>query len=283
MEDRKASLLMPNAPLTLTPVKHVRFAALSTNEHLDKVEELFGPLLREPLELPSGLSFVFLCFTNRSGSNFLAELLSSSGQYNRAGEILNWQAVQDIARRRKLSRFQDVFAEIASRQQKSGRLFVKVALAHLEMLVKSGVMDQIRDSTRFVLLERSDKLAQAISYAIAFSTKGFTSKMETVMQPHEVEYSRRDIDRFLNALAATYRNFAIFFGRNGIAPVHVSYERLVGDLDGEAAWLARELGLPDFVIDRTNLRLERQSGHFSDEWRRRYLSEGPSADGQWRP
>jgi LPS sulfotransferase NodH len=256
-------------------MKRVRFPALNANEHLDRVEDLFGPLRREPTALPPGLSFVFLCFTNRTGSNFLAELLASGGAYNRAGEFLNWDVIKEIAQRRKLSRLQDVFADTASRQQKSGCFFVKVALPHLEMLVKSGVMDQIRDRTRFVLLERNDKLAQAISYAIAFATKGFTSEMETMTQPHEVEYSRRDIDRYLTSIGVTYRSFAVFFGRNGIVPLHVTYERLIADPDGEAAWLARELGLPEFIIEHKKVRLERQSGRVNEEWRRRYLCEGP--------
>ena len=63
--------------------------------------------------------------------------------------------------------------------------------------------------------------------------------------------------------------------RNGIVPLHVTYERLIADPDGEAAFLVRELGLPDFVIERTTVRLERQSGRVNEEWRRRYLSEGP--------
>jgi LPS sulfotransferase NodH len=261
-------------------VKRVRLPALNANEHLERVETHFGPLKREPAVFPPDLSFVFLCFTNRSGSNFLAELLASGGAYNRAGEILNWDVIREVARRRKLSRFQDVFADTASRQQKSGHFFVKMALAHLEMLVKSGVMDQIRDRTRFVLLERNDKLAQAISYAIAFATRGFTSEIKTVTQPHDVEYSRRDVDRYLTSIGVAYRSFAVFFGRNGIVPLHVTYERLIADPESEAAWLARELGLPDFVIERKNVRLERQSGGANEEWRRRYLSEGPFADAQ---
>jgi LPS sulfotransferase NodH len=247
--------------------------ALARNEHLLRIEEYFGPMAREPADLPGGVSYVFLCFTNRCGSNYLAELIASNGCYNRAGEILNWPSVLEIARRAGLKRFQDFFAHIALNQQKSGRFFVKTALLHLEMLARSGILDQVADRARFILLERDDTLAQAISHALAFSTGAFSSLAAPVEEPHAVEYSRAAIERYVNTIGQARRQFALFFGRNGIVPVRMIYERLHADPEGEVAWLARELGLPEFAIDRSKLRLERQHGPANEEWRRRYLSE----------
>jgi LPS sulfotransferase NodH len=269
-----AALHPPGARAEQPQAKRIiRFPELGRNGHLEKIEEILGPIVRKPAHLPAGLSFVFLCFTNRCGSNFLAELLASTGHHNRAGEILNWPVVQELAQRRKFAGFQDFFRHVATHQQKNGRYFIKTALAHLEILARAGILRQVFDRSQFVLIERNDKLAQAISHTIAFATGGFTSEQETVVKPHQLEYSLRDIDRRLTAITASYSNFAIFFGRNGIVPARIIYERLVAEPDGEVAWLARELGLPDLPIDHTRLRLERQSGPINEEWRRRYLAE----------
>jgi len=251
----------------------IRPPQLGRNEHRRQIEQHFGPFTRGPADFPAEVTCVFLCFVNRSGSNYLAELLASGGAYNRGAEILNSPAVLEISKRRKHKRFQDFFADIVRRQQQSGYFFVKAALQHLDVLTRAGVLDQIAERSQFVMIERNDVLAQAISFAIAFATRAFSSEVEATASPQDVIYSRETIDRYLKVIALSRQQFAEFFGRNGIVPVRTLYERFIADPDGEACWLARELGLKDFSIDRSKVLLERQAGPVNEEWRRRYLSE----------
>jgi LPS sulfotransferase NodH len=253
--------------------RFVRFPSSAHNEHLERIEKHFGPIVRAPGDYPAGVSPVFLCFVNRSGSNYLAEMLASGGKYNRASEILNWPAILQISQRAGFTRFQDFFAELMVRQQQSGVFFLKAALQHLEILTRAGAFDQLADRSRFILIERSDKLAQAISFALALETGAFSSDAHPMVQPHEAEYSRKTIEKFVNTIAHAYRQFALFFARNGIVPVHVTYERLVARPKSEVLRLARELGLKNFSVDLRNVRLERQHGPANEEWRRRYLLE----------
>jgi LPS sulfotransferase NodH len=255
------------------PASFVHAPIVERNEHLDRLEQHFGPVVRQPGIYPASVSFVFLCFTNRSGSNYLAELLASGGAYNRASEMLNWPAVLEISKRRKHERFQEFFAGLARRRQKSGCFIIKAALQHLDILTRAGVLDQVAGRSQFVMIERNDVLAQAISFAIAFATGAFSSAAEGSARPQDIAYSRETIDRHIQAIAQSRQQFSLFFGRNGIVPVRMLYERLIADPEGEACWLARELGLKDFSIDRSKVLLERQSGPVNDEWRRRYLSE----------
>lgn len=243
------------------------------NEHLKHIEQHFGALKRETADIPADLTCVFLCFVNRSGSNYLAELLASSCRYNRAGEILNYPAVIEMSKSRRFTRFQDFFAHLVTRQQQSGRFFVKAALQHLEILTRAGVLDQIADRSQFIMLERNDVLGQAISFALAFATRAFSSEVEGSADPQDIAYSRETIDRYLDTVAMSRQQFATFFGRNGIVPFRMMYEQLVADPEGEVTRLARELGLPDFALDMSSVRLQRQAGPVNDEWRRRYLSE----------
>jgi LPS sulfotransferase NodH len=164
----------------------IRPPQLARNEHLKKLEEHFGAFARDPADFPADVTCVFLCFANRSGSNYLAELLASGGAYNRGAEILNHAAVLEISKRRKHERFQDFFADLARRQHKSGRFFVKAALQHLDILTRAGVLDQIADRSQFVMIERNDVLAQAISFALAFGTRAFSSEAEASARPQDV-------------------------------------------------------------------------------------------------
>jgi hypothetical protein len=77
----------------------IHFDRLQSNGHLRRPEKLFGPIDRELENLPAQTSFVFLCFTNRCGSNFLAELLASSGKYNLTEELLNRPVVRTVEQR----------------------------------------------------------------------------------------------------------------------------------------------------------------------------------------
>lgn len=246
---------------------------VADNVHLRKIEEHFGALTREQAAFPADVRCIFLCFINRSGSNYLSELLASGGQYNRATEMLNWPAVLDISNRRKFKRFQDYFALLVRRRQQNGRFFIKAALQHLDVLTRAGVLDQVAARSQFVMIERNDVLAQAISFAIAFATGAFSSEAQGSTRPEDVPYSRETIERYLHSIATSRQHFALFFGRNGIVPLRVMYERLVEDPEGEAVRLARELALPDFSVDMANVRLERQAGTVNEEWRRRYLAE----------
>ncbi|HQT47743.1 MAG TPA: hypothetical protein PLY97_11020, partial [Acidocella sp.] len=48
-----------------------------SNPHLSSVIEYFGDFTPEPANIPDTINFIFLCYTNRSGSNYLASLLAS--------------------------------------------------------------------------------------------------------------------------------------------------------------------------------------------------------------
>jgi LPS sulfotransferase NodH len=154
---------------------------------------------------------------------------------------------------------------------------MKVALPHLDLLARSKVLDHVIDNSRFILLERRDRLAQAISYALAFETGSFTSQRAPSKAPEDVEFSRERIDRFLEQVALSYEQFEIFFGWNGIVPLRANYERVVANPESETAWLMRELGLPHSGIVFDKLKFERQSGPVNALWRERYLSQAVSS------
>ena len=257
------------------PGRDMHFPFLRRNDHLTKLTEHFGSFNSGPAEIPHSPSFIFICFTDRAGSNVLADLLASGEQYNRANEFLNWSAVVAVAKRHDLTSFQEVFARLVAQFQKTKHFFCRTTVPHLQLLVRSGIMDQIRDRSRFVLMERNDVLAQAIGHAISNSTEVSASKKPSAKLP-EIPYSREKIDSALDVIStvigSTARDHAIFFSRYGIVPVRVFYEQLTADPRTEARRLARELGLENFRVEPHKLAIDNRADAINAEWRKRYLS-----------
>lgn len=243
------------------------------NVHLHKLIEHFGEVAPQAASLPSDVSYIFLCFTNRCGSNYVAELLASSGDYNCAGENLNWDTVVAHSKRLDLNSFQDYFAWLVSKQKKSGHFFVKADVSQIELLGHAGILEQVEDRSKFLMIERGDKLGQAISYALSFATQRFTSLMAGKKAPEEVEFSRQRIDSILAGIVECYKHFNLYFARNGIVPIHLIYEHLLADQDVSARLLGTQLELPDFRFAPEKIRLERQAGPVNAAWREQYLSE----------
>ncbi len=241
------------------------------NDHLDKLSAYFGPIEPRAASLPADTEYVFMCFTNRCGSNYLAGLLASNGRYNSANENLNADTVLYHSKLQGIDSFQDYFAWLAGAQRRAGHVFLKAAAPQIELLGRAGILAQIAGHSKFVLVERSDKLGQAISHLLAFATGRFSSRIQDGTDPAQVKFSRRHIDYVIDEICEYYRQFNLFFARNGIVPVQVNYENLVADPKGQIALIGQQLGLMGLSIVPGNLRLERQAGPVNELWRRVYL------------
>lgn len=242
---------------------------IADNEHLQKISGYFGGLERRPAEIPSDITFIFICFTNRSGSNYLAELLTSDQTLPEAGENLNFDTVIAHAREKNLPSFQGYMSFLVRRTQRNGFVTIKVAPGHLELLARTGILDQIIACSRFIVIERSDKLAQAISHLIAFQTGTFMSTMDAGGTIPVFDHGQLDV--IIGNIAAEYRDFNLFFARNGLVPLHVIYEQLVDAPAQILNFLGKRLGIEGLRVDPEHLRLDRQAGRLNEQWREMYL------------
>ena len=129
--------------------------------------------------LPADLTYVFIVFTNRSGSTYLGELLASTGGFNAAGEPLNIDAVVSGCAERGCASLSQYLARIAAEQAFAGHFVVKASISQLATLAHHGLLARILGRSRFVVVERVDKLAQAISWHIATGTGLYTSWQNT--------------------------------------------------------------------------------------------------------
>ena len=257
---------------TSHPMPPIAFPCLTDNGHLRAILSRFGSVAIAPGDIPPHAAMVFLCFTNRSGSNFLADALHSSGRLNLAGELLNAEAVLEDTRLHAHPRFADYLAAQMRWRMAGQRFVVKLALGHLEILGRSGLLDQCRETARFVFVERSDRLGQAISYEIARQTGQWTSQTRIERAIGDVVYARQRLTSAMDAFADENREFDRFFGHNGIVPAHVVYEHLVADPPATVRMVGEAIGLPGLTLVPSRMSLQRQAGPLNARWRERYLA-----------
>src|SRR5438552_256405 len=132
--------------------------APGVSDHLDAVQAYFGKVTPASTGVRDDIKYIFICFTNRCGSNFIANSICSSGYLNLAGEFFNADAIIGNCRALELTSISEYFNWLTYREGKNGWLVSKLAVGHLEILTRAGIFDQIFDISRFVMVDRKDKL-----------------------------------------------------------------------------------------------------------------------------
>ncbi len=218
------------------------------------------------------MRFVFICYTNRCGSNLVAELIGSDGRYPVACEDLNRKEIIPFAKRSNASSFGDYFAKLVTAKAKNGVFLVKTLPAHLHLLGAFGILEQIMDRSHFILVERSDKLGQAISLSIALQTGAWMSHDKTKMKPEDLVFSEADVTAQLRFIWQSNLLFDQFFAFNGLVPFHIVYEQLLADQERYIGNAAASCGLPGLKVHPGEIRLQRQANAINDKWRELYAT-----------
>jgi LPS sulfotransferase NodH len=248
------------------------------NEHRDRITQHFGGACASLDLIPSDIRYGLICFTNRCGSHFLAECLASSAYLNNAGESFHADLV--ISDSLALGH-QDLGAFVGNHvreYQQNGIFLTKTSATQLIMLAEAGILDRIAQNTCFILLERCDKLAQAISYAVAWGSNSWTSEQAPSTDPSLVDFPPDIISGFIDGVTFEMLLLERFFARNGISPHRVFYEDLEADPAGGTARVGGWLGLSNLRFDQSKIHLKRQRGTVNDEWRRQFREWQKIAD-----
>lgn len=236
-----------------------------------KIEAHFGGFGCGALSLPDGVTYVILCFVNRSGSNYLADLLGATGVMNRANEAFLWDSVSHVERVAPQASFEDYVSSIVRWNVTNGYFAVKAGPDQLALLGRIGFLDAIWPRARFLLIEREDTLDQAISFAIALRTGVWVADASTAPPPAPA-YSRADIEQTAGFIAQGRAGLERFFAANAVTPLRVVYETLVAEPQAELDRIGRWLGIGTLRAAPERLRTLRQADATNRAWRARYLA-----------
>lgn len=213
-----------------------------------------------------------ICFTNRCGSNLLAELISTHPAFGKAGEYLNAVAVLKNSRQRGQRTLAEYLEWLRrTRSSKQGVLGIKLSYRQLFFLVRTGFVESMFGEVRFIHITRRDVLMQAVSHGIASQTKAWTSKQVGGENRPVVAFKPSHIVRLMDHIHESNAKLRTFFDVYGIEPIEVNYEDLVLNPQGVGDNVLRQLGYagPDATVQPQRLTLRKQSSAMNEEFAQR--------------
>jgi len=233
---------------------------------------MFGATSFTTPYFPPDCDIWLVCFANRSGSNYLGHLLAASGACNEPGEFFNAETIAHHAQNLNLHSLSAYMQALPGLVGHPKIFAAKAALDHLVMLTQAGILPALLPRTKFILIERQDRLAQAISRAIASQNLRWTSEMEAAIADENLIYNRgeitEEINRVQTAMAGLYR----FFSANQITPFHLSYEELLKNPQDTLNRIGSFCNLGPLPYHPERVRITRQSNRINEEWREKYLN-----------
>lgn len=221
--------------------------------------------LRDPWEVARGYVIVG---AKRCGSSHLCALLESSGQLGRPAEYLHPNRVDHLpvcSPSEAAAVWGGILDEATTT---NGVSALKVFYSHVERPRMARLRDRLA-ALHFVVLERRDRLAQAVSLARAIQTGAWSAHQLWEAEP------TYDAGLIGTALAEIEHNLASwegFFAIRKILPLRIVYEDLVENPSTVVGAIARLVGVPpeDLPPLRSGKRVQRDE--LSLQWKQRYLA-----------
>lgn len=196
--------------------------------HEPRISEIFDRQLTPDPGRALDCRLTVMAFTNRCGSNLLADYLVQTSRFGGFGESLNAPVVQSFRDREKVRSLPDYLAALAEKHRCGGKrdLGVKASADQLAMLIRHGI-PRMFAGFRVVHIWRQDLLGQAVSFVIANQTNRWTSRQAAnerpidamAMDPLQIEHMMRAIQQQNNRIVAIISSL-------GIPGPSLSYEEL---------------------------------------------------------
>jgi trehalose 2-sulfotransferase len=227
----------------------------------------------------------------RCGSTFLCNLLWQTGVLGAPAAYFQYRkrptakTLRDMMMERlKASSPDDYLAKLlACRTSTNGIFGVKVHFHDFEAMLRqtAGILDLLSPVT-FIYVDRTDKLAQAVSLAMALQTDAWTSLKKSAARA--VRYDRDLIAKCLEQNEQQELSWRKWFEDNDVEPWRVTYEDLTA---GSAAVVRRTVELLDAQDDEPDAilvpKIEKQGDETNSEWIARFRQETESdAEGRER-
>jgi LPS sulfotransferase NodH len=207
----------------------------------------------------------------RSGSNFLCELLCSTDVLGKPTEYLNPAALSRLGLPdHPCSPLLRIEQALRLGVTANGVYGLKIFDRHVDDVGQLGLFDRL-PRLSFVFLTREDLLAQALSLARAEQTQQWRS---TRVATGPAVYDAQRIRRCLEELVRAEARWRMFFARNGLNPLRLSYDGLVADPLTAVRSIAKHVAIDgEFDIDLSRVETEVQRDETSGVWRERFLRE----------
>lgn len=185
---------------------------------------------------------VVLAFTNRSGSNLMAEYMRQAGRVAGVGEFLNHDIVAQRVAAKGLISFPDYIRDLneSLRPTADHALGLKASWDQLAMLLRWNITGMFPHVTVIHVI-RHFVVEQSVSYGIALRTKAWTSnhkalESEIDVATQEVSHHAMDIHRANLIIRLLSESF-------GLQRLDIGYEQMINNPKESVSRVLRVAGL----------------------------------------
>ncbi|WP_045388311.1 Stf0 family sulfotransferase [Falsirhodobacter sp. alg1] len=226
-----------------------------------------GPVFDHPLYL--------MAFSNRSGSNLLAEYLRTTPLFSGFHEQLNHTTVCKQAERWGAETFPDLI-RLGTEHLNEGRFMhgYKASWDQIVMLHRFNI-PAMYTGVRVIHITRDDLLGQAISYHIASQTKRWTS----VQKGEEIDpvYDTRQIAHLITSSQMSANAIQTLCSVFDIPRLHVTYEEVTRRPRRVVMRIGKfaDADLTDWSPGKP--KIQRQADRLNDIFRTRFIEDTKQA------
>ena len=220
------------------------------------------PVFAKPLRI--------MAFTNRCGSNLLADYLRQTGKIGGFHESLNHDTVAIAASRHSIASFPDYIRYLFNSLAVDGNLGVKASWDQMAMLSRWNIFAMFPGAS-VVHMRRSDVIGQAVSYWIAHQTRKWTSTQEG--SNTEPVYDFVQIDRIIASINFSNATIPLVARVLNLPLTGVLYEGLTRDPRTVVTALGRAIALDLSDWTPRQPRISRQADATNQDFLERFVAE----------
>lgn len=249
--------------------RHTLLGDLGTKrKHEAAIEKEFaGRVGYEDQSKALPVPLMLLLFTNRCGSNYLAELLRSTEKFSCFREFLNGGSVSRMRKGSGANDFPSHLRYQVEQHHLPNTVFgLKASWDQAAMLMRWNIDKMFRE-TRLVHMVRQDVVAQAVSFSIAGQTKRWTSRDPG---SGNATYSFDDIERKIAAICESNMKIEALVSIIGLPVFKIGYEELVAEPNRVIREVGGWAGLDLAGWEAGPTRLELQRDELNSEFAARY-------------
>lgn len=218
-----------------------------------------------------------ILFASRSGSNYLGQLLSSTGWFREIGESFRPSQLSKIRDRYGLRDRRDAAQWMIDNRGTAHAFGFKAGFTVLVAAAELGFLTEVFERTQFVLLRRRDQVAQAVSL-VKSKLSGRTHSGQPEARPlTDSDYDAGAIAFELSNIVEVDGQLAEFLERLGKPAPVLYYEDICAEPTRHVEQVCRLMGLEmpaDFV---PKVRLGILRDEISAGWTKRFRAENPQA------
>lgn len=220
------------------------------------------PVFKNPLTI--------MAFTNRCGSNLLADYLNQTSKIGGFHESLNHDTIRRMSIKESIENFPDYITYIFKKFSVDGRLGVKASWDQITMLSRSGTLKMF-PAVNIIHIKRSDVVSQAVSHWIAHQTKKWTSAQKG--DATDPIYDFKSIDRIVSSINNSNSIIPILSDAIGANFAEILYEDVVRDPYCSVISAGRSLSLDLSDWTPISPKIYRQADQVNNEFIFKFNSE----------